>query len=505
MTVTRPLAVLALLASSTGVAEAHATGRAHILLLPTHLYILGGAVAVAASFLLIPLIPSERFRRLGALGRRLGVVNPPAGLRWVVSVCPSLLSLLLVLSLIAAGSRGSGDPLANPLPLFVWTVWWIGLTYLHVAFGNLWVHVNPWSGLYRLVTSGPRWRQWRAQPPLAFPGWAGRWPALVLFLAFAWFELIHPAPSDPSLLAGVVASYLVVNVLGMFLFGEGPWLQSAEAFSVFFRMISWLSPLAVRVPTGSCRECRLECRASPNCLDCSQCLSADGPKAVDVTLPALNLLSVRELGLSGVAFVLLALASVSFDGLSRTFFWLDLIGVNPLEYPGRTALIAVNTAGLLGVFAALALAFAAVLSSARVLSGPGGGAGQAPGAFVLAIVPIAVGYHIAHYLPVFLVDVQYAARSASDPLGRGWDLFGTGDLHVIASFLSDPFWVYWIWCAQVVIIVVAHVAAIYVAHLLALRLSPSGRAAMIGQLPMTLLMVGYTVFGLWLLSTPAVG
>ena len=128
MTVTRPLAVLALLASSTGVAEAHATGRAHILLLPTHLYILGGAVAVAASFLLIPLIPSERFRRLGALGRRLGVVNPPAGLRWVVSVCPSLLSLLLVLSLIAAGSRGSGDPLANPLPLFVWTVWWIGLT-----------------------------------------------------------------------------------------------------------------------------------------------------------------------------------------------------------------------------------------------------------------------------------------------------------------------------------------------------------------------------------------
>ena len=44
--------------------------------------------------------------------------------------------------------------------------------------------------------------------------------------------------------------------------------------------------------------------------------------------------------------------------------------------------------------------------------------------FTLPLVPIACGYHFAHYLPVFLVDAQYAIRAASDPLARGWDLLG---------------------------------------------------------------------------------
>ena len=45
-------------------------------------------------------------------------------------------------------------------------------------------------------------------------------------------------------------------------------------------------------------------------------------------------------------FVLLTLSSVSFDGLSRTFWWLALGGINPLEYPGRTAVVDRNTFGL---------------------------------------------------------------------------------------------------------------------------------------------------------------
>jgi hypothetical protein len=117
---------------------------------------------------------------------------------------------------------------------------------------------------------------------------------------------------------------------------------------------------------------------------------------------------------------------------------------------------------------------------------------------------VACGYHFAHYLPVFLVDVQYAMRALSDPLARGWDLAGTRDLPVITSFLSDPARVYAVWHAQVALIVAAHVAGVVVAHALALRLA--GRApALAGQLPMVLLMIGYTALGLWLLSTPSAG
>jgi hypothetical protein len=75
--------------------------------------------------------------------------------------------------------------------------------------------------------------------------------------------------------------------------------------------------------------------------------------------------------------------------------------------------------------------------------------------FALPLIPIACGYHFAHYLPVFLVDVRHAIRAASDPLARGWNLLGTRDLPVVTSFLSDPARVYAVWHAQVALIVAA--------------------------------------------------
>jgi hypothetical protein len=74
----------------------------------------------------------------------------------------------------------------------------------------------------------------------------------------------------------------------------------------------------------------------------------------------------------------------------------------------------------------------------------------------------------------------------------------------VTSFLSDPGRVYAIWHAQVGLIVGAHVAGVLVAHALAVRRA-ARLAAVAGQVPLLLLMIGYTVLGLWLLSTPAVG
>ena len=464
------------------VASAHVGGGALILLLPTHLYVAGGAIVVAASFALVALVPPRLFSRLEALSLRLSVAVFPW--RDTVSTAASLLSLAAIVLLAAAGVLGSRDPLANPLPLFVWTVWWIGFTYLHAVFGNLWAHLNPWTGLYRLVTSAGPLAGWRKRPPLAYPPWAGHWPAVAGFLPFAWFELVYPAPSDPAVLARLVVGYVLAHFGGMLAFGER-WLGEAEPFSVFFRMVSWLAPLGARVPSGRRpgRGARLE---------------------VELALPALRLLRTRARSVSLAAFVLLVLSSVSFDGLSRTFTWLGLLGANPLAYPGRTVLMAPNTLGLLGVFAGLVVAYVAAVGLLAPLAGIRLPLARLVALFALALVPIACGYHFAHYLPVFLVDVQYAIRAASDPLARGWDLLGTRDLHVVSSFLSDPARVYAIWHSQVVIIVAAHVAGVTVAHALALRLA--GRApATVSQLPMLVLMIGYTTLGLWLLSTPAVG
>jgi hypothetical protein len=468
-----------LLAAWPLVAEAHAGGTAFIQLLPTHLYLTGAALAVAASFVLVALTPSSVFLRLEALRRRLGVVVLPAGL----STAASLLMLAAVIVLVVAGVVGNRDPLANPLPLFVWAVWWVGFTYLHAALGDLWAHVNPWIGLHRLLTArGPLATRGR-RPPLAYPAPAASWPAVAGLALFTWFELIYPAPMDPAILAGVVAGYVLAHVPAVFLFGR-VWLEQAETFSVFFRLVSLVSPFALRSS------------GPPRAADAA-------PRGVEVTAPALNLLRADAFDASHVVFALLILSAVSFDGLSRTFAWLALVGANPLVYPGRTALMLPNTLGLVATFILFFGAFAVAVMLGARLSGRVQASGLF-GVFALAMIPIICGYHFAHYLPVLLVDVQWALRAASDPFARGWDLLGTRGLHVVTSFLSDPGRVYAIWHAQVGLIVAAHVAGVLVAHALAVR-HTARPVAVAGQLPLLLLMIGYTVLGLWLLSTPSIG
>jgi hypothetical protein len=62
-----------------------------------------------------------------------------------------------------------------------------------------------------------------------------------------------------------------------------------------------------------------------------------------------------------------------------------------------------------------------------------------------------------------------------------------------------------LWNAQAAVIIAGHVLAVLVAHVLAARLHTKGRDAELSQLPLTILMIGYTVLGLWLLSTPTAG
>ena len=133
----------------------------------------------------------------------------------------------------------------------MWTLWWVGFTLFVAVVGNLWVFVNPWSGPCRLLL-----KLSRITPPLSYPPWLGYWPAVAAFFAFAWFELIYPAPDDPAVLAFAVTSYWLVTFLAVLLFGEPAWLERAEPFSVLFRYLGGLSPLVFE-RTGTVR--RISC------------------------------------------------------------------------------------------------------------------------------------------------------------------------------------------------------------------------------------------------------
>jgi hypothetical protein len=432
-------------------ALAHATERMVILTLPTGRYIAGAAVTVAltaAAGLAAPRLRGPRPRELLAWDRR--------------GTWGSWIGFAVLAALILLGLLGPRDPLGNLLPLTVWTVLWVGLTLLTLVFGDLWRPVNPWSGP---VAAARRGLGRRGGVGLAR---LGHWPAVAGFLAFAWFEIVSLAPADPGVLARAVLGYwLIIFVLAV-LEGE-EWLGRGEAFTVFYGLLARIAPIW--------RE-------------------RNGRVRLMAGLPGAQVLRMAPLPPSGAAFLTLVLASVSFDGLAGTFWWLARIGVNPLEFPGRSAVMAVNTAGLLGAWALTSGVILGTVALARRLGAARGGFWDDAGPWLLSFLPIAAGYQAAHYLVALLTEGQYWVAALDDPLGRGWSLLGLPDHWVSFAFLSDRARVTAVWNAQFALILGAHLLAV----VLSIRLAAGAPAR--AHLPMTALMVLYTVFGLWLLSTP---
>lgn len=454
--------------SNAAPAAAHTTEGGIVLLLPTAYYIAGGTAVVALTFLLLLFVPARLFRCLVRWRRRLPTwpALPP--------LVGSSISFAILVALLIAGLIGSRDPLANPLPLAVWTLFWIGLTILQALLGDIWAAVNPWIAPYRLIcrllgSSAD------AEPLLRYPGWLGYWPAVLGFLAFGWLELVDLAPADPERLAFALVVYTDITLVGMILFGERVWLSKAECFSVFLGFIARLSPLQRSGGTWA------------------------------LAFPGATLAEAGALPLSGVLFVLLTLSTVSFDGLDRTFWWLDLGGINPLDFPGRSAVMGQNSIGLLAMWAALSAAYGAAIALGQRLTGGALDRGTALGALVLSILPISLGYHLAHYLTTLMVNGQYAVLALNDPFALGWNLFGLAGRHVIVSFLADFDSVSMIWKLQAAAVVGGHILALAIAHMAAVERYGATRAAFLSQVPLAALMVAYTLFGLWLLAAPAAG
>lgn len=467
------LIALLLLAGLAPSATAHTAERGIVLLLPTVYWLWGGTVAVAVSFLVMAAVPARLIRCLGSWHLRLCSLPRLPGL--VVSG----LTFALLVGLVIAGLIGSRDPLSNPLPLAVWTLWWVGLTTAQALFGDLWAVLNPWRAPHALLSRLAGTPD--NAPPLSYPRWFGYWPAVAGLFGFAWFELIDLAPDDPARLAVAVAVYSAVTLVGMLLFGAEAWLARAECFSVLFGLIARIAPLQLATDPAARNRTQLV-----------------------FTFPAARLARMEPLPMSGVLFVLLSLATVSFDGLSKTFWYLDQIGINPLEFPGRSAVMAANTTGLVAMWAALAAAYGVAVTLGGRLAGDRHKTQWLFGSLVLSILPISIGYHFAHYLTVFLIDAQYAVLALADPFHLGW-WPGGAQRHVTVAFQTDFSLVSIIWKLQAAGVVAGHVLAVLVAHAIAVERLGATPRALLSQLPLALLMIGYTLFGLWLLAAPTAG
>ena len=108
------------------------------------------------------------------------------------------------------------------------------------------------------------------------------------------------------------------------------------------------------------------------------------------------------------------------------------------------------------------------------------------------LVPIAVAYHVAHYFSLFFLGGQYVIPLLSDPLGRGWNIFGTAQYQIDIGLVTPRLQ----WIVAVIAVVLGHVCAIYLSHVSALRFFADQRAALRSQFPMVALMVAYTMLSL---------
>jgi hypothetical protein len=105
-------------------------------------------------------------------------------------------------------------------------------------------------------------------------------------------------------------------------------------------------------------------------------------------------------------------------------------------------------------------------------------------------------YFSAHYWTYLVFAGQTTLGVLVDPLAHEWNPWGLGEYEVSTTFLPGGL----VWWSQIVLIVVGHVAAIIAAHRVALSYHGRARRALRVQFPVVLLMVGYTMAGLWVLA-----
>ena len=303
----------------------------------------------------------------------------------------------------------------------------------------------------------------------AYPVRFGRYPAALALFAFVALELAHPRPGDPRVLGVGAALYTYWALAGMAVYGRDPWTKGGEGFAAAFGLLARIAPFASR-------EGRVVVRWPFTGLA--------GPDPVPGTL----------------AVVAVMLGSTSFDGFSRTTIWQDALAdvreglVDAPSWRIDLTLSAVNLAGLLALVLAVAIAYlAAIAVAARLVRRP---TRSLVPEFVLSLVPIAFAYVVAHYFSFFMIYGQFAIPLLSDPLGRGWDLFGTAGFDPNLTIVSPET----VWYVQWLGLVVGHVAGLAIAHDRAVALFPMRSDALRSQGPMLVLMVLFTVGGLWLLN-----
>jgi hypothetical protein len=402
--------------------------------LPLVVYLAGAAVAVGLSFVFAFL--SSGTWRPRPLERTRAV---PRFLVVALKAIGLVAWAWVIAQLIVGGSSS-----AEVGSLFTWVYGWVGLAILCAVVGPIWSWLDPFTTLHEVGARVGSRLGLPGRRHVAYPAGGATWPAVGLFVFFVWLELAYVRAN----MGLVVLGYTIVTLGGMTVYGRDVWRRHGEVFSVWFGL---LGRLALYVPVGPTGSRTVRRQHFP-----------DG-------------LLGHEWDRSLVTLVAVSVAAILYDGLSQTQPFYELFGLPGIA--GSTVLLL----GFLAIVAALALWLTRSVGMVAV------GAG---------LLPISVGYLIAHYLTYLLGDGQRIVVAVSDPFQLGWDLFGTAFFEPDITWLAPSL----VWTVMFVAVVGGHVLGAWAGHLGAVRESRDTAHVRRDQVPLALLMVGLTTLTLWSLG-----
>lgn len=455
-------------------ASAHMFVQSYSLPIPFWMYAYGGAGALLLSFIVI-----GAFASVSNLDAGAGRSRPPDDHHWKPGVLStgSVIALALLMLCIVSGLAGRAGSFDNFNMTFFWIVFVLGVPYFAAFIGDFYARANPWEALVVCIErlSGYSFAGYLRQPDR----W-GHWPAVALYVGFINLELFgHFLPRG---LSCWLLAYSVVNVVGAWVLGRQAWFRQGEFFGVMLRLLGQMAPVAI------------------------------GQTGLRLRVPFSGLLEEQPRDFGLVVFVLFMLSSTAFDGLHGTqpwvnFYWsqvnphlVERLGLEPRQLSAVSAqlyMIWQRLALAASPFTYLGL-FLAVLATMKFVVRSKIDVRELAFRFTLSLIPIAFVYHLTHYFTLLFAQGGQILRLISDPLGSGWNLFGTAKWAIRPVMIDMGT----LWHMQVGLILAGHVASVWVAHFQALAMFGSSRRAAISQLPMLVLMMCFTVFGLWILSLP---
>jgi hypothetical protein len=444
-------------------AEAHGIVGKADLPIPVWLFSWTAAIVLVVSFVALstlwrtPQLQQPHERRLG---------RAPAWIGWIASA----VGLAVFALVLYSGFSGAQVAAANFAVTFIYVIFWVGVPVASVLFGDVFAVLSPWRTCARLL-SVPMRRLRRGAGPARYPERLGHWPAVATIVGFAWLELVYLERDVPSTLAALSLGYFAVMLAGMLVFGVEEWGGAADGFGVYFNLLSRLSPLVRH---------------------------ADGSLCLRRPLSGITALAIRP---GTVVLICTLIGTTTFDGFSNGGIWRN--NEPSLQSPfaelglGQSAAIELAySLGLLLCIVLIVVVYRIGILGVRSVSDRYD-SGRLIDTFAHTLVPIAFAYVLAHYFSLLLWQGQALGYLISDPLGDGSNLFGTSGFEIDYHVLSYA----GIWYVQVAALLAGHVAGLALAHDRALVLYREPEEAVRSQYWMLAVMVAFTSFGLWLLSS----